>query len=76
MKPEEMTMLNRLAIVGQSGMGALTYRPEEHFSFEPQGYDLDDLALQCQKILNTEYSENWMSCICWEEPVEVPDLRL
>ena len=57
MKPEEMTMLNRLAIVGQSGMGALTYRPEEHFSFEPQGYDLDDLALQCQKILNTEYSE-------------------
>ena len=57
MKPEEMTMLNRLAIVGQSGMGVLTYRPEEHFSFEPQGYDLDDLALQCQKILNTEYSE-------------------
>ena len=55
MKPEEMTMLNRLAIVGQYGMGALTYRPEEHFSFEPQGYDLDDLALQCQKILNTEY---------------------
>ena len=57
MKPEEMTMLNRLVIVGQSGMGALAYRPEEHFSFEPQGYDLDDLALQCQKILNTEYSE-------------------
>ena len=57
MKPEKMTMLNRLAIVGQSGMGALTYRPEEHFSFEPQGYNLDDLALQCQKILNTEYSE-------------------
>lgn len=27
------------------------------FFFEPQGYDLDDLALQCQKILNTEYSE-------------------
>lgn len=35
----------------------MAYRPEEHFSFEPQGYDLDDLALQCQKILNTEYSE-------------------
>ena len=29
MKPEEMTMLNRLAIVGQYGMGALTYRPED-----------------------------------------------
>lgn len=56
-KAEEMTMLNRLAIVGQSGMGALTYQPEENFSFGPQGYDLDELALQCQKILNTEYSE-------------------
>ena len=55
--PDELTILDRLAIVGSSGMGALTYRPEEHFSFEPQGYDLDDLALQCQKILNTEYSE-------------------
>lgn len=56
-KAEEMTMLNRLAIVGQSGMGALTYQPEKKFSFGPQGYDLDELALQCQKILNTEYSE-------------------
>lgn len=56
-KSEEMTILDRLAIVGQSGMGALTYRPEEDFSFEPEGYDLDELAVQCQKILNTEYSE-------------------
>ena len=56
-KVEEMTMLNRLAIVGQSGMGALTYQPEEKFSFGPQGCDLDELAIQCQKILNTEYSE-------------------
>lgn len=56
-KAEEMTMLNRLAIVGQSGMGALTYQPEEKFSFGPQGCDLDELDIQCQKILNTEYSE-------------------
>ncbi len=31
---------------------------------------LDDLALQCQKILNTEYSEKLDSCICREETVE------
>lgn len=57
MKPEEMTVLDRLAIVGKSGMGALTYQPEEDFSFEQEGYDLDELAVQCQKILNTEYTE-------------------
>ena len=57
MKPEEMTMLNRLAIVGQSGMGALAYRPEEHFSFEPQGYDLDDLLFESQKEQLLKYME-------------------
>lgn len=29
--PDELTVLDRLAIVGKSGMGALTYYPEENF---------------------------------------------
>ena len=43
MKPEEMTMLNRLAIVGQSGMGALTYYPEKSFSEQQKPVNLDEL---------------------------------
>ena len=38
-------------------MGALTYYPEKNFIEQNSSLDLDELAEQCQKILNTEYSE-------------------
>ena len=55
--PDELTILDRLAIVGSSGMGALTYYPEKSFDEETGKLDLDELAEECQKILNTEYSD-------------------
>ena len=55
--PDKLTVLERLAIVGKSGMGALTYYPEKEMQ-EKQGHsNLDELAEQCQKLLNTEYSD-------------------
>lgn len=56
--PDDLTVLDRLAIVGRSGMGALTYQPEREFLKQRDNLDLDELAAQCQKILNTEYSDN------------------
>lgn len=59
-KGEELydyTMLDRLAIVGKSGMGALSYEPQMEMSVEQSVDDLDELEGQCRKILNTEYSE-------------------
>ena len=56
--PDDVTVLDRLAIVGRSGMGALTYQPEREFLKQGDNLDLDELAAQCQKILNTEYSDN------------------
>ena len=55
--PDELTVLNRLAIVGKSGMGALTYYPENSFSEQQKPVNLDELAEECDKILNTEYSD-------------------
>lgn len=55
--PDDLTVLERLAIVGKSGMGALTYQPERVFPRQREDLDLDNLAEQCQKILNTEYSD-------------------
>ena len=55
--PDELTVLNRLAIVGKSGMGALTYYPEKSFSEQQKTVNLDELAEECEKILNTEYSD-------------------
>ena len=42
--PDELTVLDRLAIVGKSGMGALTYYPEKSFSEQTGNLDLDELA--------------------------------
>ena len=55
--PDELTVLNRLAIVGKSGMGALTYYPENSFSEQQKPVNLDELAEECDKILNTEHSD-------------------
>lgn len=55
--PDKLTVIDRLAIVGKSGMGALTYYPEQSFSEENDNTDLEELAFQCQKILHTEYSD-------------------
>ena len=55
--PDNLTVLDRLAIVGKSGMSALTFYPEQSFSEENDNTDLDELALQCQKVLHTEYSD-------------------
>ena len=38
-------------------MGALTYYPERKFPEQRDNPDLDELARECQKILNTEYTD-------------------
>ena len=39
-------------------MGAITYHPERKSMEQTNGNtNLDELAEQCQKILNTEYSD-------------------
>lgn len=52
--PEEVTPLERLAIVGSSGMGALTYRPAWDLHEPSHLKDLDALSAQCQALLLQE----------------------
>lgn len=56
--PATLSVLDRLAIVGGSGMGALEYRPETILTNASDNTDLDFLAAECAKVLNDEYSEN------------------
>lgn len=56
-KIDEVTPLMRLAIVGHFGMGALTYEPERPLEQGLVETDLDALAIECQKILHSEYSD-------------------
>lgn len=56
--PQSINQLDRLAIVGQSGMGALTYEPDIHLSDNIDSYDLDVLAEECKQILETDTQED------------------
>ena len=56
--PSEIDNLNRLAVVQESGMGALTYKPEHKFESQEQEYDYDKLAQECSKILESQDSSN------------------
>lgn len=56
--PVEIDNLNRLAVVQESGMGALTYKPEHRFQTENDVSNLDILAQECSKILESQNSDN------------------
>lgn len=56
--PDEISILDKLAIIGNSGMGALTYEPEIQLYNEQIEIDLDKIAKECELVLTTEYSDN------------------
>lgn len=50
--PYGLTQLDRLSMVGASGMGALEYMPDDSFPSTENNADLDFLASEAEKILN------------------------
>lgn len=56
--PVQMGNLDRLAIVGNSGMGALTYRPAIRLNESNKQLSLDEIAHECEAILNSEDISN------------------
>lgn len=52
--PGSLTVLDRLSFVGNSGMGALEYRPSKTSDFSFNGLDYDELADECGKVLSSQ----------------------
>ncbi|MCM1216388.1 MAG: HipA N-terminal domain-containing protein [Lachnospiraceae bacterium] len=50
MDPATVNNLNRLAIVGATGMGALTYQLETRLDTGMEDMSLDQIAEECGKI--------------------------
>ena len=50
--PSGLSALDRLSLVGSSGMGALEYKPNNSFKSTAETPDLDFLASEAEKILN------------------------
>lgn len=56
--PYEIGSLERLAIVGASSMGALTYRPVIPINDDYDELSLDEIAKECKKVLTSETCDN------------------
>ncbi len=56
--PAEFDAINRLAMVGSSCIGALTYQPESSLSLTRSDLTLDEIAVECQKIFESKDSDN------------------
>lgn len=54
--PAEVSILDRLAILGNTGMGALEYVPEYELTDSTINSSLEDLEKECEKILNERYN--------------------
>lgn len=55
--PSDFSVLDRLALVGKKGMGALVYEPDRTAETNPQPIDLDALALETRQVLRGEPAE-------------------
>jgi serine/threonine-protein kinase HipA len=53
---DKLTILQRLALVGITGRGALEYFPDKSLSSEKEFIDLHTLAAETEKVLTTEYA--------------------
>ena len=52
--PSKLTIIDRLSLVGSSGMGALIYRPNKSSQFENKIHNLEYYANEVEKILRVE----------------------
>lgn len=57
-EPASLGCLDRLAITGESGMGALTYRPSYETYETGKMLTYDEAAKECEKVLNEENSDD------------------
>lgn len=57
-EPGSVDSLNRLAIVGSAGMGALTYYPTHELATAQAKKDYDAIAEECMNVLKTDYSDD------------------
>lgn len=56
--PSSFGSLSRLSVVGDSGMGALEYRPSQQWETQQDEQNLDYLSKECKKILESKDCDN------------------
>ncbi|MBQ6503416.1 MAG: type II toxin-antitoxin system HipA family toxin [Flexilinea sp.] len=56
--PGSISVLHRLALVGENGKGALSYHPVIELENEKSAMSFDEIAGECQLILDSQDSDN------------------
>ena len=56
--PQTLNQLDRLSIIGKSGMGALEYIPEYQITDSKSNLELDELAKLCESIMESRQVDN------------------
>lgn len=54
-----ISVLDRLAIISDAGIGALEYRPHKKVKLEGSKLSLDEIAAECKNILLDEFNDNF-----------------
>jgi serine/threonine-protein kinase HipA len=55
-QPQSLTVLDRLSIVGEAGMGALAYRPSQYNKKDEAFHELSYYADEVEKVLHNDYT--------------------
>lgn len=64
LQPRNMGNIERLAIVGKSGMGALCYEPDWQLGASESDLELDKIAEECSAILRTDHADYLDELFC------------
>lgn len=64
LQPRNMGNIERLAIVGKSGMGALCYEPDWQLGAFESALELDKIAEECSAILRTDHADHLDELFC------------
>lgn len=64
LQPRNMGNIERLVIVGKSGMGALCYEPDWQLGASESDLELDKIAEECSEILRTDHSDHLDELFC------------
>ncbi len=61
--PQQISVLERLALVGNNGRGALTYQPDKVLHFEPEIYSLERMEKEIEKFIASGGAANSLNTL-------------
>ena len=62
---DRLSPLTKLSLIGENGLGGLSYEPSQFSADRAEAHDFDTLAQEVERILNDEDTDVWTPFIVW-----------